>query len=486
MASRMVRELRELSASDMYPFHMPGHKRVDPDLKEGGFAPYSLDITEIDGFDDMHDPQGLIKDLNERLSALFGGDESRILVNGSTSGVLAAISASVKKGGRIIMAANSHRSAFNAVYLRELSVSFLHPDEIPDIGISGGISPAQVSKAIEDSPDAEAVFLTSPTYEGVVSDIKGIAEICHLKGIPLIVDSAHGSHAGLYVPFEEESGFKEPLFCGADIAIKSLHKTLPCFTQTALLSVRGGLIDRERLWRFYSIYQTSSPSYVFMAGAEKMLDLLEKRGNELYEALHKELRSLREQAKKAENLKIPGPEYIGSYSVFGYDPTKIVLSHAGIPGKELSRILREEQGIQCEMAAGRYVLLMSSLMDSRIGFERLSKAIEEMDSRKAGEKASLSFEGEPYVSVTRKDLGMAGEIRISDAMDMEKEDVPLAGSEGRTSAEFIYAYPPGIPVICPGQAFTEEKIAEISGLVLDGLTVKGLRSRNFRKAGLKE
>ncbi len=373
----MYDELKKLSSSGLYPFHMPGHKRQD--ISGGELNPYLFDITEIEGFDDMHSPRGMIRDLNERLKDRFGGDSARILVNGSTSGVLTAVSASVKFGGKLIMASNSHRSAFNAAFLRNLTIVPLEPERIPEPGMDGGISPGRVEELLKEDPDAEAVYITSPTYEGVISDVESIASICHSFGVPLIVDSAHGAIAGLYEPFTEEGRFYEPISKGADIAVKSLHKTLPVFTQTSLIAVSGDRVDREELKRFYSIYQTSSPSYIFMAAADRMLSFLEERGEELFRRLGKNLSLLRKKAGELSRIRIWGPEMIGSSAVYGFDPTKLVISREGCSGGELMRILRERYLLEAELSKDGYVLLFTGIMDTDEGFFRLSSALKELD-----------------------------------------------------------------------------------------------------------
>ena len=210
-------ELCKLASSDMYPFHMPGHKRrLDCDIN-----PYTYDITEIDGFDNLHAAEGIIKEAEERAAALWGAKSSFFLVNGSTCGILAALSAALPKKGHLLMARNSHKAAYHAAYLRELQVTYLYP-VFTEFGIQGGILPEQVEAALEADESIEAVFLTSPTYDGIVSDIEKIAEIAHQHGIPLIVDEAHGAHLGFHPYFP-----KSAITLGADVVIQSLHKTLP-------------------------------------------------------------------------------------------------------------------------------------------------------------------------------------------------------------------------------------------------------------------
>ena len=372
----MYKELKELSQSDYYPFHMPGHKRnVDDPLLKGAFQ---LDITEIDDFDNMHHPEGIIKDLEERMQKIFGGEKAYFLVNGSSSGILSAISAAVPRGEKILMARNSHKSAYNAAYLRELDVEYIYPEEIDEWGMNGGFSPEKIRDLLEADKGIRAVFIPSPTYEGCVSDIKKIAEICHSFEVPLIVDSAHGAHFGLYKPFVSEWNCSDASKEGADIVIESLHKTLPSFTQTAMALVSGNLVKRELFERYYSIYQTSSPSYVFMAGVDRCMDIIENEGQERFKTLERALKKIREMAAERKKIRIVGEEIIGTGEIYGYDPTKLVVSVGDMTGRGLYDMLREEYHIQPEMALGRYCLLMTTFMDSEEGLTRLYNALEKI------------------------------------------------------------------------------------------------------------
>ena len=466
----MLEELLKLSESDSYPFHMPGHKR-----RMKGFDPYSVDITEIDGFDNMHDPEGLIADLNERLKERFGGDRAYILINGSTSGVLISVSACLNPGEKLLIGRNSHRSAYDALYLRDLEAVFIDPEETGKYGICGGISPQEIEGALEKDRDIRCVFITSPTYEGFVSDVGSIADICHSHGVPLIVDSAHGAHSGLYKPFTDRYRFENAALCGADIVIKSLHKTLPAFTQTALISVNGDLVDPDRFKRFYSLYQSSSPSYIFMAGADKMLKFLEDQGEERFAALEKELNGLRGGTAGNKRIRIFGEELVGTAGIYGFDPTKILISSEDMKGRELYDVLRTKYRLQPEMAAGQYVLLMTGIMDDTEGFRRLESALAELEkepylsvSAETGETGHV-----PEVEVLSSGQGTEN-IRLSKAMDMKKERVALSQAIGRISAGFISLFPPGIPLIIPGERFTEEITDKIEDYLKQGLSVKGL------------
>lgn len=259
--SELFEKLSAYGASDYYPYHMPGHKRR---LKTDTMRELAqIDITEIDGFDNLHDAQGILKRIQEEAAAAYGAEESFFLVNGSTAGILSAISTAVSPGGKILMVRGAHKSAYHAAYLRDLQIAYLWPGVHPLFGCNLPATAKEVEEALQQTPDVQAVFIVSPTYEGLAADVKSIAEAAHKRNIPLIVDEAHGAHLGFDGRWPESS-VKQ----GADLVIQSLHKTLPAPTQTAILHVNGKLVDRCRLRRFLGIYQTSSPSYIFMAAME--------------------------------------------------------------------------------------------------------------------------------------------------------------------------------------------------------------------------
>ncbi len=361
----MNKELDRLNASDYYPFHMPGHKRAVKDTPLSGA--YGRDITEIDGFDALDCPRGMIKDLQDRAGRYYGADRAFILVNGSTCGILSAISCAVSHRQKLLMARNSHKSAYDAVYLGELDARYLFPDHIEEYGISGGISLSAIDKALNNEPDIKAVFLTSPTYEGILSDIDGIADLVHSHDLPLIVDAAHGAH--LDMPKK------------ADIVLVSLHKTLPAFTSSALCLLNGRRIDPEKLKFYINIFQTSSPSYIIMSGIEDCFDIMEKLGKEGLKNWEERLDLTYRSLEDNDFIKAVGPLVEGKDGVYKKDPSKICVYDKSrhLSGRGIYDILRDKYHIQPEAASGRICLCLSSIMDSDEGFERLIEALRKID-----------------------------------------------------------------------------------------------------------
>ena len=237
---RLYDKLKAYSESDFYAFHMPGHKRNKTLL--GIELPYDLDITEIDGFDDLHHADGILKEEQERAARVFGAEESHFLVNGSTVGILSAIAGVTNKGDQILVARNCHKSVYHAIYMNELNPVYLYPRFDSELQLNIEISAEDVRRALNRYPQIRAVMMVSPTYDGIVSDVAEIAKAAHEKGLPLIVDEAHGAHFGFDPYFPKSANIY-----GADLVINSLHKTLPALTQTALLHVNGEMVKRRKV-----------------------------------------------------------------------------------------------------------------------------------------------------------------------------------------------------------------------------------------------
>lgn len=464
---RLYRELENFSKEDYYPFHMPGHKR-NPLSVDGSF-PFDRDITEIEGFDNLHHPEGIIKEAQENLAKLYGSRESFFSVNGSTAALLSAISAAVKKGGRILIARNCHKAVYHGIYLRDLIPVYIYPQTDSILGINGGICVSQVEKQLKENPDTEAVLITSPTYDGVVSDVGKIAEIVHSYGIPLIVDEAHGAHFRYsdYFPISAVDS-------GADVVIQSLHKTLPSLTQTAVLHICSNRVDREKIRRFLGIYQSSSPSYILMASIDACVDKMERDGMEMFKEVTKNLSEARERLEKCRFVQLVKPgEMKNLPGVFDYDRSKLILGteNSSLNGPELSRILREKYHINTEMNTENYVLALAAAGDTENGFLRLCEAIEAIDKEEALKKIEIKRR-KPHIF--REILHMESRMTITRAMEGESISCSIEESEGKISAEFAYLYPPGIPIIVPGEQITGLFIRNVRRYMEQGLNLQGL------------
>lgn len=464
---RLYRALEIYSQEDYYPFHMPGHKR-NPDTVNTDL-PFDRDITEIDGFDNLHHPEGILKKAQETAASVYDTKECYYSVNGSTAALLAAVSATVPRNGQILVARNCHKAVYHALYLRNLIPTYVYPQMDPKWWINGGISSDKVERALAENPEIKAVLLTSPTYDGVVSDIEKIAEIVHRYEIPLIVDEAHGAHFHFSNYFPTSAAE-----LGADLVIQSFHKTLPSMTQTAVLHNCSDRVDSRLIRRFMGIYQSSSPSYILMASMDACMEKMSSDGNEMFREFTKILEKTRRRLSECKYIRLVSPE-IGTAGVFDYDRSKLLFStrYASMTGSELAQILLEKYHIQVEMETEHYVLALAAVGDSEEGFERLCQAIEEIDQEEAQKKKEKRETEEPKAGRTAY-TSLSQFMSITEAMESESEIRKLEESVGRISAEFGYLYPPGIPLIVPGEQITGQFIRNMRIYMEEGLYLQGL------------
>ncbi len=419
----MYDELKNLYDSDIYPMHMPGHKRRD------GFGQIQkaleIDITEIPGYDDLYEPEGFIKDALKRAAELYKADHTVFLVNGSTVGILAAVFATTKQHGRILIARNCHKSVYHAAALRELKEEYMFPSQTD--GMFDAVDPKEVEDRLK-SESFDAVIITSPTYEGRVSDIEKIADICHKNKAALIVDEAHGAHFGFHERFPKSA------VSAADIVIMSTHKTLPTLTQTGLLHVKDEYYTEAI--KYLQMFQTSSPSYLFMSSIDSCLSQIKDMGEDIW----KDFFIYRDAfSKRMEELK--HLEYIETD-----DPCKIVIStdKSSIYGTKLADRLLNEYHIQIEMESATYIVAIVTCNDTKEGFERFGDALLKIDS---------------------------------DLFDKDKVSVSserFAGLLHTKAQNNIYIYPPGIPIAVTGEVIDESMIDTLNKYEAAGLRIRGL------------
>lgn len=482
---RLYARLAEYADSGVYPFHMPGHKRRFAPEETG--ETYRMDITEIDGFDNLHDAHGILLEAEQFAARLYGAQESFFCVNGSTGAILAAVSAVCRPGGRILVARNCHKSVYNAIEINQLEASYIYPQVNAKYAVCEGIYPQDIDKEWIKGADIQAIVITSPTYDGIVSDIRQICTAAHERGIPVIVDEAHGAHFPFSGYFPESARR-----CGADIVIHSVHKTLPAMTQTALLHVCGDLVDRERLRRMLTVYQTSSPSYILMGSIDDCLHLLESQGEEMFAQYTKRLEKLRRQLARMERIHLLEQSDLDPERSFDYDRSKL-LFFAGPGtggGKCLYQKLLEEFGLQMEMMTSDYVLAMTSVCDDDEGFARLCDAVRRLDeeAKKAVPDQEMQSAGgavmqKPGPGVT--DLVMAQLpqpariLPVWEAFRRGKEKILLTEAAGRIAAEYVYLYPPGVPLLVPGEQIDEDALQQILHWERAGMDIAGIyRQRN--------
>lgn len=422
-------EIEAYSDKNNCPMHMPGHKRKS--LVEFKGSPFSYDITEIEGFDNLHHPQGLIRELEERLRSLYGVKAAVLTVGGSTVGVLSSICAMAGPGAGAVVARNCHVSVYHALLLHGLFVEYIMPEK------DGSVSPGSVRNALfsllKKKLSPSLAVITSPTYEGVMSDASAIAGVCHSLGARLFVDSAHGAHL---LGFENDFFPDSPVKAGADAAVVSFHKTLPALTMTSAI-----LINDEALLPgirdFLDIFETSSPSYLLMASVSKMTRLLLLEGEALMHSYRERLSKFYQIVRQFNDPCV--------LSFEGRDPGKIVI----VSNKDIINSLRDRFGIELEMAAEGYALAMTSLCDSGPDYERLAQALEALN-KDSGLPGKTQYATKEPVFFGKTALPKCA-CNIRNAYYSQKEELPFRLAEGRVAADFVFDFPPGIPFLVPGE-----------------------------------
>ena len=462
---RLYDRLKEYADSGVYPLHMPGHKRrlAPPEAGEV----YRMDITEIDGFDNLHDAKGILKEAQQYAACLYGAEETYFCVNGSTGAVLAAVSTVCSAGGKILIARNCHKSVYHAIEINHLEPLYVYPQVNAIYTVCEGTYPQDIDKMWIKHPDIQAIVITSPTYDGVVTDIRRICEAAHARGIPVIVDEAHGAHFPFSGYFPESA-----LRCGADIVIHSLHKTLPALTQTALLHVNGALVDREQLRRMLTVYQSSSPSYILMGSIDDCLHLLDTQGEELFADYTQRLDQLRTEIADTKRIRLLEKQDLDPERSYDYDRGKLLL-FAGPGtggGKRLYRRLLEEYGLQMEMHSSDYVLAMTSAADEEEGFARLREAVRELDEEAQAACPDETAPGPKAIQLPQP----VRVLPVWEAVRRQKERVQLEAAAGEIAAEYVYLYPPGVPLLVPGEQIGEDAVAQIRHWEQAGMDIAGV------------
>ncbi len=402
--------LEKLKENNMKPYHMPGHKRRG--IAEG--LPYDIDITEIEGFDNLHDMQGVIKDIADRGKQVYKSVASYPLVNGSTCGVIAGIYSLTRENENVLIARNCHKSVYNTVEVLKLNPTYIMP-ETQKLGIMGKITPESVEEALKDKNHG-TVVITSPTYEGVISDVDAIYQVCKRYGAYLFVDAAHGAHF-----------MEKPIMC--DMCVMSLHKTLPALTQTALLNICSDRVDKVLVQHALSIFETSSPSYVLLASIDECLRYVQE--NKLdFDALERNLSYF------YENTVI-----LGNMEVFCFDdPTKIII--ASSDGYLLADLLRKHN-IEVEMASDYYVLAIVTCQDKLGDLQILLDALHKIDKILPPYNTPETLP----INLPQKGDGTG-----------EGEFCELDMCCGKISKEYIWAYPPGVPLVVPNEIIDKQII----------------------------
>lgn len=470
----LLEQLIKYSQKDVIPMHMPGHKRNSSlDLS----LPYKIDITEIHDFDDLHNASGILEKCMERTAKLWKSEKTFFLVGGSTVGILAGIRSVCvnNKDNLVIVARNCHKAVYHALEICNADVEYILPQWEDELGINGSIYPKDVEDTLQKFPNAKLLVITSPTYEGVISDISTITNIAHRYGIPVMVDEAHGAHLDL------EDGFKYgAIQAGADIVIQSIHKTLYGLTQTALCHVQGELINHKDISRQLDVFETSSPSYPLMASIDNCVRIIEKGGKELFEKWLENINEFNNGTKELIKLKNIYNEFKNNKalykSIWRIDSSKIVIStmYTKLTGIKLADILRNEYNIEVEMSSHNYIVCMTGIGDSKKNYQRLLNALKSIDKRISNNDINNDLKNNNKINSIYQNVYTRlpeKKMKILDALTDGLMEIESEKAIGKICGEYIWIYPPGIPLICPGEVLDKRMFDYLNMAVKKKLNV---------------
>ena len=462
-------------------FHMPGHK--GPGIyRKYGFSDFldhfmECDITEIPGADNLHQPEGIIRDIQKRYESIYDVEKTYILVNGTSCGIVASILATVNRGGKMIVSRGCHRSVYSGLSLGGITPCYVQPETTKE-GIMGVLDWRKVASALDENPEASAVILPSPNYYGICSDIEKIAEEVHKRGKILIVDQAHGAHLHLFEKYCKEScdlpRAAEDL--GADIVINSTHKTLATFTQTAILNVASHRVDTFKLENYLHMVQSTSPSYLLMCSHDINSKIIKNHGQEIFEGWLGDLKWFYKEAER--KLTGVGPksrDLIAKWDNLDYTKINIDASAIGWTGSMMEDFLMENR-IVPEMVTDNLVVAMSGIGSVREDYCRLMEVLEAAVAAANSQLDSAGLEAKGTVLLEAASCeGMAG-YPVTQVVDHGNKVIklPLKDAVGYASGDVLIPYPPGIPIVCPGELVTGDIVAGIEKMSGEGRQVLGL------------
>lgn len=430
--------LKQFRQEDRISFHIPGHKGgkgLNPDWVRDAF---SLDVTEFAQTDDLQNPEGILRDALERIARIYGAEASFFLTNGSSSGLEAAMLSVIRPGEKILVDRTCHKAVASGLVLSGGVPIFLEPEFSKELRLYLGISPEKVKKILAEDPEIRGMVLTSPTYYGVCSPVKEIAEILHQAGKFLIVDEAHGAHLTFHPDLP-----KSALDLGADLVVQSVHKTLPALGQSSLLHLgKGSFVTKEQVASSLRLLMTTSPSYLLMSAMDEAVSMMEKDGQALLEILLREIHALKKAVRDQgildfadeERLKIP------------QDKLRLTVDfgRCGISGTDGAELLKKAYGIYPEMADDRYLVLIVTTANTVEELQLLRHALIEIATPGTEEKG-IDPIPLPEMAMNPRDAWMS-----------KKESVSFAEAKGRISADTVAVCPPGAAILIPGQYIDDE------------------------------
>ncbi|MBM7564329.1 aminotransferase class I/II-fold pyridoxal phosphate-dependent enzyme [Paenibacillus sacheonensis] len=465
--------LREHAAKDPVQFHIPGHKKgigSDPEFREFiGDNALSIDLINIAPLDDLHQPTGVIEEAQILAADAFGADYTFFSVQGTSGAIMTMILSVCSPGDKIIVPRNVHKSIMSAIIFAGARPIFISPARDASLGIDHGITTRSVQRALDRHHDAKAVLVINPTYYGVCADLKEIVDLVHSYDIPVLVDEAHG----VLIHFHEKLPMSA-MQAGADMAATSVHKLGGSMTQSSILNVRSERINQKRVQTIISMLTTTSTSYILLASLDTSRRNLAMNGHDIAERAIRLAQHARNEINTMPGLYCIGEEILGTEATYDYDPTKLTIHvrHLGITGYETENWLREHYNIEVELSDMYNILALVTPGDTDDSVSKLLVALRDLAEQHQVNEANeliVKIPEIPHLSLTPRDAFYA-----------DTEVVPFKESAGRIIAEFIYVYPPGIPILLPGEVISQVNIDYIVDHVEVGLPVKGPEDRSIQ------
>jgi len=476
-SSPIVDEVKACIASEHLSFHMPGHKggRGAPPLALDliGSKTFWADVSEVGDFDYLHDPHGNLLRSMRLTSEIFGADHSFFLINGSTAGNIAALLTTVQDGDQIVISRASHRSVFAGITLAGASPVYLMPEYCPSVDSYLGFQPAVLREILQTATGVKAIHLTRPNYYGWCFELSPFVEVAYSRQVPLIIDEAHGSHFAFHPSFPTTS-----LSQKVDIAVQSIHKTLGSLTQSSIMHLNSRCIQASRLQETLSMIQSSSPSALLLLSLDAAIARMAAEGIALMERAIGFSDKARKRINTIDGLYCYGDELIGLCGLSDFDPTKLVIdfSGLGITGFDAARRLKLDHRIGVELADFRRIVCSVTLADTDEDVSHLVGSLCTIAGdcrgrfdRPAGVATQTSIPHLPRMVLTPRQARRCAE-----------RDVAFDKAVGAISAEYVIPYPPGIPILVPGEAIDLELLEYLRALGAAGIRLAGVTDKTMR------
>lgn len=464
----ILEALDRLRKMRVVPFDVPGHKRGRGNKELTDFLGekcLSIDVNSMKPLDNLCHPVSVIKEAEELAAEAFGAAYTYFMVGGTTSSVQAMILSVCKRGDKIILPRNVHRSAINALILCGAIPVYVNPETNVELGISLGMSVANVKKAIEEHPDAKAILINNPTYYGICSNLVEITKLAHANGMKVLADEAHGTHFyfGNNLPI---SGMK----AGVDMASVSMHKSGGSLTQSSFLLIGPGM-NKDYVRQVINLTQTTSGSYLLMSSLDISRKQLALHGEEIFEKVEQLTQYARDEINHIGGYYAYSKELVNGDTIYDFDQTKLAVNTfgTGLAGIEVYDLLRDEYDIQIEFGDIGNILAYISVGDSYKDVERLVSALSEINRL---------YRKDPTDMLRQEYINPTVVTAPQEAFYTEKISLPIAKTKGHVCAEFVMCYPPGIPILAPGERITEEIIAYIQYAKKKGCFLTGTEDLN--------